>query len=98
MKDPKLRRNVLLAYISIVLMCFMWMCSCTPRISAILPDSGRIIEQDGNRLLIMWKNVGHRPNSYSWEWVYLPEIGTIEDPDNYQVIFTIKPKYHDPAH
>lgn len=100
MKDPKLRRNVLLAYLILVGLFLFVMCSCSPRMSAIVPDSGRIIEQDGERLLIMWKNIGHRPNSYSWEWFYIPGIGQLEDVENYEVVFKIQPKspQYDPAH
>lgn len=99
MTNPRLRRNALLLYFIIIGLFLFVMCSCSPRISAIVPESGRIIEQDGDRLLIMWKNIGTRPNSYSWEWFYIPGIGKLDDMDNYEVVFTIQPKHqHDPAH
>jgi hypothetical protein len=54
---------------------FLMMCvGCmTPKATAIVPE-GTIIEQDGGRFLIIWKDLGDKPHSYAYNWVYLPEM------------------------
>lgn len=41
--------------------------------SAIIPE-GQLIERDGDRFLIIWKDMGDKPHSYAYNWVYLPEL------------------------
>lgn len=54
--------------------------SCKVSTSAIAPE-GKIIEQDGSRFLIIWKDMGDKPHSYAYNWVYLPELAGLNIAD-----------------
>ena len=54
--------------------------SCKVATSAIVPE-GNIIEQDGSRFLIIWKDMGDKPHSYAYNWVYLPELSGLNIAD-----------------
>lgn len=71
----------------IIEMAILWMLliiflvsSCKVATTAILPE-GQIIERDGSRYLIIWKDMGDKPHSYAYNWVYLPELDAADIAD-----------------
>lgn len=72
----KHQRGILITMlISLVLwlVMFLMVSSCSPRLTAIIPE-GKVLERDGSRYLIIWKDMGDKPHSYAYNWVYLPEL------------------------
>lgn len=75
----------------VILISILGLCSCAPKLSAILPE-GMPIEQDGSRILIIWKDSGDKPHSYAYNWVYLPDLGQVEDLSDYQAVIVLQKK------
>ncbi len=64
-------------YLILILMLLMSCTGLKPRQGAVL-TGGTILERDGDRYLVLFKDVSGAPHTYSYLWIYQPGLGLVE--------------------
>jgi hypothetical protein len=74
----------------VTIMVLLLTCSCSTAKSTV-GTTGQVIAREGDTFLLLFKEIGGKPHTYSYLWVYQPGIGIIPT-EQLDVRISIRPK------